>query len=138
MARLWAGVLAVVAFCQVAEAAPLACRVVRVVDGDTLQMACQGAAHRVRLLGYDTAEVTRPACEAERVAGLAAAEVLRDLVALGAVTGFAVAGRDRYGRDLADVAIAGRDVAAAMLGSGLALPYWGGQRPDWCGVLADG
>lgn len=116
-----------------AQAAPLPCHVTRVVDGDTLHLTCQGALHKVRLLGFDTPEVFHPGCAAERQAGERASAVMRGLVASGPVTSVRFEGRDRYGRDLGVVEIGGRDVAGVMLGSGLARPYQGGRHPDWCG-----
>lgn len=108
------------------------CVVTRVVDGDTLHLTCAGQRHKVRLMGFDTPEVSRPACAYEAAAGAQATAVLQGLVAMGPVTMVRFQGHDRYGRDLADVAIAGQDVAAVMLASGLARPYAGGRRQGWC------
>jgi endonuclease YncB( thermonuclease family) len=112
-----------------------ACRVTRVVDGDTLHMDCGAGLMKVRLLGYDTPEVYSPKCAAEAEAGRRASDLLAALVASGPVTAISVQGTDRYGRALATVAIAGRDVTGAMLASDLALPYTGHQHPDWCALL---
>jgi len=120
-------------FALPAGAAP--CQVTKVTDGDTLRMTCGGNAHRVRLLGFDTPEIFHPNCAAERRAGLEAARLMRRLVASGRVTQVQFQGRDRYGRDLAHVQIAGTDLATAMLASGLALPYAGHRHPDWCALL---
>lgn len=112
------------------------CTVTRVVDGDTLHLTRGAVRHKVRLLGYDTPEITHPRCPAERVAGEKATDLMRAMVASGPVTHVRFAGHDRYGRDLADVEIAGQDVAAAMLASSLARPYQGHRHPDWCAILA--
>ncbi|MBI1171254.1 thermonuclease family protein [bacterium] len=112
------------------------CSVTRIVDGDTVHLTCNGARHKVRLLGYDTPEIFHPRCEAERVAGERASDLMRAIAAAGPVTRVRFAGRDRYGRDLADVEIAGQDVAASMLASPLARPYRGHRHPDWCAILA--
>ena len=114
------------------------CRVIRVVDGDTLQLDCGQGARRVRLLGFDTPEIRHPRCAAEAVAGRMAGAMLTGLVASAPVTGVQVTGQDRYGRDLASLAIGGQDVALFMLGTGLALPYQGHAHPDWCARLAAG
>ncbi len=71
------------------------CKVARVLDGDTLTLLCGAQMHRVRLLGYDTPEITRPRCAAEQAAGQLAADRLRHLVAAGAVT------QVRFGLDAA-------------------------------------
>ena len=111
------------------------CRVTYVVDGDTLHIDCGAGERKVRLLGYDTPEIYHPKCQAEAEAGRKATDLLAGLVASGPVTGFAVQGQDRYGRDLASVAIAGTDVTAYMLATHLALPYTGHQHPNWCARL---
>ena len=111
------------------------CRVTGVTDGDTLRLTCAGVVHKVRLLGYDTPEIFHPGCPAEKAAGERATERLRVFVASGPVTAVRFQGRDRYGRDLAQVEIGGRDVAAFMLASPLALPYAGKRHPDWCALL---
>ena len=41
------------------------------------------------------------------------------------------------GRVIADVLVDGESFADLMLRTGLALPYNGGRRPDWCSVLKD-
>jgi micrococcal nuclease len=110
------------------------CRIDRVIDGDTVQMRCGTVDHRVRLLGYDSPEVTRPRCAAEFAAGQRATARLGALVASGSVTTVSFEGQDRYGRDLAWISIGGRDVATHMLASPWALPYSGKRRPDWCGA----
>jgi len=109
------------------------CAVTRVVDGDTVHLTCAGVRHKVRLLGFDTPEISRPGCAAEATAGAQATRVLQALIATGPVTDVRFEGQDRYGRDLGALAIAGRDVAAVMLASGLARPYGGGRRQGWCG-----
>lgn len=120
------------------ESAPTAadCSVTRVVDGDTLHLNCNGIRHKVRLLGYDTPEVSHPLCPAEKQAGDTATGLLRTLVASGPVTGVRFEGKDRYGRDLARVEIAGQDVTDHMLATNFALPYQGHKHPDWCAIFS--
>ena len=109
-----------------------ACRVTYVVDGDTLHLDCGVGERKVRLLGYDTPEIYHPKCAAEAEAGRRATDLLAGLVASGPVTALSVQGKDRYGRDLATIFIAGTDVTGYMLASGLAQPYTGHQHPNWC------
>lgn len=111
------------------------CRVSRVTDGDTLRLTCGGQERRVRLIGFDTPEVFHPKCAAERAAGQRASAALQALVGLGPITRVRFHGRDRYGRDLAQVEIAGRDVAQTMLAAGVARSYDGRGKPDWCAIL---
>jgi len=115
-------------------AAPV-CRVTYVVDGDTVHMNCGGGAMKVRLLGFDTPEVFSPSCRREKAAGDAATRALTALVRSAPVTSAVFHGHDRYGRNLARVAIGGQEVAGYMIGLGLALPYHGHRRPNWCARL---
>src|SRR5690606_34629252 len=72
-------------------------------------------------------------CEFERIKAAQATEAARRLLPRGAVVRLANFGRDRYGRLLATITLAdGRDLAAEMIGAGLAVPYEGGPRQSWC------
>jgi endonuclease YncB( thermonuclease family) len=139
MIRLLAIVAVILASCapapKPAKAAAATCRVTYVVDGDTLHLDCGAGERKVRLLGFDTPEIYHPLCPAEKTAGEAATARLQGLVGSGPVTAVVFQGHDRYGRDLASLAIGGQDVAGYMLASGLALPYAGHKHPDWCARL---
>lgn len=116
-----------------------ACRVARVIDGDTVDLRCgAGAAFRARLTGYDTPESFEPGCRAEAEAARAATARLRALVAGAATVEARLGGTDRYGRRLVGLGLDGRDVGAVLIGEGLAVPYAGGPRIDWCARLARG
>lgn len=118
-------------------AGPVPATLVRVVDGDTLELRVhvwldQELVVKARLAGVDAPELTRPACEAER----ALAEQARDLIARETagedalvLTGIE---HDKYaGRVVASVATgAGQDLSQALLQSGLADAY--GESRDWC------
>lgn len=146
-AALWAGVAGLLAIvgCSSETPAPTAqgstgtdvtaaCRVTRVVDGDTVYLACPGAApERARLMGFDTPEIFSPHCASEMQEGLAAKTYLRRQIAAADTIGMSFAGRDRYGRRLVHLSLDGRDTAAIMIGAGLARPYYGGRRRGWCG-----
>jgi endonuclease YncB( thermonuclease family) len=56
---------------------------------------------------------------------------LRELLSNGAVT-VERARHDKYGRDVRQVRVGGRDVAEIMIGAGLARSYDGGKRQPWC------
>jgi endonuclease YncB( thermonuclease family) len=109
------------------------CRILAVVDGDTVRMLCPEAGLVAgRLLGFDTPELSPPRCPSELAKGLAATFVLRwtlwtahQIVALPR-------GTDRYGRTLTQVSVDGRNVAGALIGRGLARAYDGGPRASWC------
>lgn len=125
-------------------------RLVRVVDGDTIEAEVRARAtvhlpgqdvelatsvvETVRLAGVNAPE-TRGKCEAEKQAArnaklflegrLRGAELV--LVTRGDET-------ERYGRVLADVEVSGVSVAREMISQGLADPYDGGARNPqrWC------
>ena len=102
--------------------------VARVVDGDTVRMM---DGEPVRLMGLDAPE-RRARCPAEaRRADQATARLVQ--LAAGGLE-LRRRGRDRYGRTLAVASTpAGQDVAAILIGEGLAVPYRGrGPRMDWC------
>jgi micrococcal nuclease len=91
--------------------------VVRVVDGDTIDVRVAGRTERVRVLGIDTPE--RGACYADRASAETARLALDTRVVLrGDPT---QARRDRYGRLLAYVALpSGADLGRGLLEGGYA------------------
>ncbi|MCY0092800.1 thermonuclease family protein [Hoeflea ulvae] len=122
---------------------PVLAQVIRVIDGDTLEVDAHpwpGHAVRVsvRLRGIDTPE-RRSSCSAERLAADHARRELARLVAgVSSVELINVSGGKYYGRVLADLRAGSRDIAAAMLESGLARPYHGGKRHKaLCGAFGN-
>ena len=104
-------------------------------DGDTIVVAETG--EKIRLMGFDTPEIGKHAwCEAELRLGTLASKRLGDLLCTpGAGVGIArnvAKPVDRYGRTLAVVGVAGRDVAEVMISEGWARPYNGARRKGWC------
>ena len=58
---------------------------------------------------------------------------MRELLASGVSTELVVLpGRDQYGRGLARLYVGLTDIGAILISEGLANPYDGGQRGDWC------
>ena len=115
-----------------------ACRVTRVVDGDTIAIACadQGAT-RLRLAEIDTPEL-RGQCLSERIMALRATWFTRlQLWTSGAVEVRAGRGLDPYGRALGDVALGGQLLSSRLLDAGLARPYVPGGT-DWCASVQGG
>jgi endonuclease YncB( thermonuclease family) len=120
---------------------PFLAEVVRAVDGDTLEVKVNvwlgvQVNTRVRIRGIDTPE-TRGKCPREIELAQKATDLLRvettPLVILRNVEG------DKYfGRVDADVTTSpdGLDLREAMLRSGLARPYAGEKRGDWCGLAS--
>ncbi|WP_417409450.1 thermonuclease family protein [Hoeflea sp.] len=112
---------------------PVTAQIVRIIDGDTLEVDAHpwpGHAVRVsvRLRGIDTPE-RRSRCPGQRAAAQLARNELERLVSgVPTVELINVAGGKYYGRVLADMKAGSRDIASAMLASGLARPYQGGKR----------
>lgn len=106
-------------------------RIVRVIDGDTVEIA---GGDRVRILNIDTAEMPpRSGCLAEERLARAAKARLGQLVQAADEVALVSAGRDRdqYGRQLRLVRLDGVDVGEQLVGEGLAKP-WRGHRAEWC------
>lgn len=113
------------------------CVVEYVYDGDTVSLDCPGRPlERARLVGFDTPEVFSPGCAAEKRLGDAATARLRTLVAAGTVTAVRRQGYDRYDRALVRLELDGVDVGRTLIAEGLAVPYSGGRRINWCARLA--
>jgi endonuclease YncB( thermonuclease family) len=115
---------------------PVEARVLRVLDGDTVEVAAriwleQELTVRVRLFGIDAPEL-RSGCARER----AFAARARDMIAKLADGGVRLTRihYDKYGgRVLAKVAASdGRDLSEALLAAGLAQRYRGGRKRPWC------
>ncbi|MGV6812587.1 MAG: thermonuclease family protein [Brevirhabdus sp.] len=113
------------------------CRLGRVYDGDTVALVCSDETRTARLRGFDTPETRDPGCAAEAALGKAATERLRALVGGGPIT-LESHGRDKYGRVLTTLRIAGRDVGDTLVTEGLAVAYRGGKRINWCARLGAG
>lgn len=111
------------------------CRLDYVYDGDTVAIDCGGEVETARLIGLDTPETKSPGCAAEADLGSQATERLRVLAGAGQVS-FSSSGRDKYGRLLVTMRVDGVDVTDAMIDEGLALPYMGGARVNWCERLS--
>ena len=111
-----------------------ACFVEHVVDGDTVDLRClDRGVLRARIVGYDSPELTSPACLTEGEAAGRARGALEGWVASAWRTEVAVLGRDRYGRSLVDMRLDGQRVAARMVEAGHGRRYFGRARGGWCG-----
>ncbi|MFN4141347.1 thermonuclease family protein [Aestuariivirga sp.] len=101
-----------------------------VVDGDTIEVKGQ----RIRMIDYDTPEISEPKCPSEEALGQKAKLRLLRLLNSGVVEIRKVGTRDedRYGRKLRLVLVDGRSVGDTLIREGLAWP-WQGRRHRWCG-----
>ncbi len=112
------------------------CTLNYVYDGDTVALDCARGRKTARLVGFDTPETRDADCGAEKALGDRATLRLRAL-AKGDVT-FDAKGYDKYGRILAVMKVDGVDVATTLVAEGLAAPYLGGARINWCRKLGAG
>lgn len=135
-----AGLLALGGLPQVGDAisgwrtAPTAgCRVLSVIDGDTVHLWCPGTgAERARLTGFDAPELFSPQCAAEASQAVAATWALRRTLWSAREVTARRHGTDRYGRALVDLRADGVPVGRRLITEGLARPYHGGRRAGWC------
>ena len=117
-------------------AGPVSAVVERIVDGDTIEVKAaiwlgQSLTVRVRIDGVDAPEL-EARCSEERRMALAARDYLAKRL-LGAEVKLSRVAYDKYGgRVRASVADSHGDIAAALLGEGLARAYLGGRREPWC------
>lgn len=110
------------------------CRILRVVDGDTLTLWCSGRGRiKSRLLGYDSPEMFSPRCLSEFARAQQATWFLRWTLLTGKTLHLTLRNRDRYGRSLAELTVDGQPIARTLIGHGLGHAYQGGQRQGWCG-----
>lgn len=129
------------AVAQQVIAGPIEAEILRVIDGDTVDVRAHiwpghSVQTRVRLAGIDAPEIRRVACEAEREAGHAARVFVENLLQPGGTSGTRVhirnvhlgsfAGRVIAAMDLPD----GRDLGSVLLEEGLVTPY--DARGGWC------
>ncbi len=109
------------------------CAVVLVVDGDTVKLLCPAEGIvTARLLGFDTPEIFSPGCIPEFAQGIAATAWLTGALLRAGHIAEDGARTDRYGRRLVTLRLDGGDVATAIVAAGLARPYAGGRRAEWC------
>ena len=110
------------------------CRIIRVVDGDTLSLICpEDGMVSARILGFDTPEKYAPQCLGEFVAAEKASWALRTMIQKADRLSLTRDGTDQYGRALVRLELDGVDVARLMIRAGHARAYGGGLRGTWCG-----
>lgn len=109
------------------------CRILRVVDGDTVTLMCpEEGMESARLTGFDTPEKYAPKCLSEFVAAERASWKLRTLIQKADRLKVTREGVDQYGRALVRLELDGQDVAGRMVRTGLARVNNGGPRGSWC------
>lgn len=109
----------------------------RVIDGDTIVISIPdlpevfGKKISVRLAGIDTPEM-RGKCPSEKGLANRAKDRVEGIIMKGDIISLGNVKRDKYFRLLADVLVDGENVAATLVGEGLAVTYSGGKKRDWC------
>jgi micrococcal nuclease len=115
------------------QAADGTCRILRVVDGDTVTLMCgEEGMQSARLLGFDTPEKFSPGCTDEFLAAERAGWALRTFIQKADRLKVTREGTDQYGRALVRLELDGQDVANLMIRGGHARRYGGGPRGGWC------
>ena len=115
---------------------PVAARVERVIDGDTIEVQAkiwlgQSVMVRVRIAGIDSAELHAHCAQERREAEAARLYLAARLT--GKEVLLTHIGYDKYGgRVRANVNDRDGDVAQALLHEGFARPYRGERRGSWC------
>ena len=109
------------------------CRIIRVVDGDTVSLICpEDGMQSARLEGFDTPEKYAPKCLDEFLAAERASWHLRSLIQGADRLAITHNGTDLYGRALVKLEIDSVDVARLMIRDGHGRQYSGGLRGTWC------
>ena len=109
-------------------------KVTRVIDGDTFVIA---SGERVRVRNFDTPELRRYDCPAEKIAAQGARRAARMLLHRKTVR-LSITGKDRYGRMVADVEVlrqkGSQDFVDAMVSTGHGARWRYGEepQPNWC------
>lgn len=109
------------------------CRVLLVLDGDTVKLVCPGTGvETARLIGFDAPEKFSPRCAGELVAAERATWALRGMIFKAGALAVERGGTDRYDRALVRLRLDGVDVARTMIRAGHGRAYSGGPRGGWC------
>lgn len=124
---------------DVSSQGPQECKVIRVVDGDTLEvpLSCLPRDMKlfVRVHGVDTPEkAPRAKCDAEAQLAVKASEHTKSLVSkANSVAVISNPKWDKFGgRMLGNVSLAGTDLTKSLIDAKLARPYFGDAKQSWC------
>ena len=115
-------------------------RVIRVLDGDTVQFEAPWVPApipqriSVRVFGVDTPEKGhRAQCPREAALGQRATDYTRNAISGAREVRVALREWDKYGgRVLGDVIIDGRSLRTLLINEGLAREYFGETKTSWC------
>ena len=108
-----------------------------VYDGDTFKVTIRdwppiiGDKISVRILGIDTPEL-RAKCEAEKILARKAKQFTVEKLSAASKVELLNLKRGKYFRILANVKVDGKDLGSQLTQAGLAVPYDGGSKKNWC------
>ena len=113
------------------------CAVLRVVDGDTVDVDIDLGFgvwlrnERVRIMGIDTPE-SRTADEVEKIFGLAAKKRLGEILGETAILRTQKPGKsdEKFGRILGDFVIGDKTACSMLIEEGHAVPYFGDSKDN--------
>jgi len=133
-------VYAIAALGRTPEAVAYTWKVIRIVDGDTVQFEAPWVpapiAQRisVRVYGVDTPEKGhRAQCPREAALGQRATDFTKNLIASATNIQVMLMDWDKYGgRVLGDIMVDGQSLRAMLIREGLAREYFGEAKTSWC------
>lgn len=115
-------------------------RVIRVLDGDTLEIDAPFLPKelkqvlKLRIIDVDTPEKgSRALCESERIKADDATRFTQKVVSMSIKHEIYFEQWDKYGgRVLGDIYLDGKSLKSMLITSGYAIPYDGGKKTNWC------
>lgn len=127
-------------FAGAASANPYYYEVVKVIDGDTIKVRIPWAPEElgdtisIRIMGIDTPEKGhRAKCEKEAALGEKATAFAKQVIKVGDVVGVNLLQWDKFGGRIdGDILVDGENFAQMQIDRGLARPYDGKAKSDWC------
>lgn len=133
-------IYAIAALGRTPEAVAYTWKVIRVVDGDTVQFEAPWIpapiAQRisVRVYGVDTPEKGhRAQCPQEAIMGQRATDFTKSAIASASNIQVMLMDWDKYGgRVLGDIMIDNRSLRSSLIAEGLAREYFGEAKTSWC------
>jgi len=140
MKKFLAAVAVVFSLSSAATANPYDFRVIRVLDGDTVEFDAPFLPKelkqvlKLRIEGVDTPEKGRLAkCEKERMLAERATQFTQRTIAGAVKHQIIITGWDKYGgRVLGDVLLNGISLRQLLLEARYAVPYDGRKKISWC------
>jgi endonuclease YncB( thermonuclease family) len=140
MMKFVVAVAASLMFLSSAAANPYDYRVIRVLDGDTVEFDAPFLPKelkqvlKLRIEGVDTPEKGRMAkCEKERMLAERATQFTQRVIAGATKHQIVITGWDKYGgRVIGDLLLNGISLKYLLLEAKYAMPYDGGKKASWC------